>query len=99
MSVIEPTTGPVWGGTLVQVAGSEFLFVPQLTCGFGTDPSQRTVATFMTSTRLRCYSPASIAVGTVALEISNNNQDFTSNGVQFEFQGMLFSVMIASEHV
>ena len=78
-----PTSGPVNGSTVVTVTGTNFVSSSQLYCSFvGVG---RSLATWVSASTLRCLSPARTA-GSVALEVSNNNQDFTSNAVQFMYQ-------------
>lgn len=81
---ILPTTGPVSGQTVVTVTGTSFRDTTELYCRFGT--AGRTPATFGTSELLRCLSPTSGGATTVSLEVSNNNQDFTTNSTAFIYQ-------------
>jgi hypothetical protein len=80
-----PTTGPVSGATKVTVTGTGFVDSPLLACRFGAGASS--MAEWISATRLVCASTAQ-AVGSVSLEISNNNQDFTANTVPFVFQAV-----------
>jgi hypothetical protein len=79
--------------------------VQWLRCKFGTVESVMT--TFTTSTELRCLSPAQ-ALQTLTLEVSNNNQDYTSNAIAYEYNstfvrtahaGVLADARIADPHV
>ena len=87
MFSVRPITGPVWGNTTVTVFGTNFMrsaiFVK---CRFGSlNPVH---ATTITSSQLQCISPPNVA-STVSVEITNNNQDFTFDGVSFTYQRML----------
>jgi hypothetical protein len=85
VSAVWPTTGPAHGSTLLSVTGTNFLARIALMCEFGAGGS-RTWATYVTATRLMCMSPAH-AAATIELHVSNNNQDFTTDAVQYGFQG------------
>lgn len=82
---ILPTSGMVAGGTSVTVSGTGFIASNQLVCRFGTFAV--VAAQFVSSTHVECPSNSVGAgdVGTVALEISNNNQDYTTNAVEFDY--------------
>eukprot|EP00698_Gefionella_okellyi_P014432 TRINITY_DN4005_c0_g1_i5.p1 TRINITY_DN4005_c0_g1~~TRINITY_DN4005_c0_g1_i5.p1 ORF type:complete len:1114 (+),score=261.18 TRINITY_DN4005_c0_g1_i5:484-3825(+) len=82
VQLVVPNTGPAVGGTVVSVTGMYFYRSALLMCKFGT--STAGAATFQTATSLQCLAPSHSA-GTVALELSNNNQDFTSNAVSFTY--------------
>ena len=82
---VYPTTGSVAGGSVITVTGAGFVQRQTLTCKFGTAVS----AAFWHSTvLLTCASPAVAVAGAVALEVSNNNQDYSANAVQFTYQRM-----------
>jgi hypothetical protein len=81
-----PGWGPVTGRTTVTVFGSKFRSTPYLSCSFGSVKGVR--ATFINSSALACISPPYLTVGYVPLEVSLNNQDYTSNGRQYWYQGM-----------
>ena len=71
------------GGTALLVAGTNFVHsAPNwLRCRFDT---LSVIATFVTSTQVYCVSP-SHDVGDVAVEVSNNNADYTADGVLFRY--------------
>jgi len=71
------------GATTVTVFGLWFINTGELYCKFGT---QEIAGSWISDTRVECRSPAVGAAGSVALEVSNNNQDFTSDGVTFTYQ-------------
>jgi hypothetical protein len=83
VSAIWPTTGPIRGGSLVTVTGSGFINTPLLVCRFGTVVI---AATWIGATSIECTSPAVASAATVALEMSNNNQDFTLDNSVFGYQ-------------
>lgn len=90
---VYPVTGPTWGNTTVTVFGYNFQPAPEFSrCTFfGSAP---VYASFVTSTELLCVSPPQSA-GTVTLEVSNNNQDYTLSGVVFTYQSMFRSSSFA----
>ena len=81
-----PTTGPVDGHTVVTVYGSNFIGSMPLLCAFGT--TIQVSASWKSSSELRCESPSEVS-GTVSVEVSNNNQDYTSDAVSFEYQATI----------
>ena len=80
VSVLSPTRGPIAGNTIVTIGGSNFVSSVNLVCRFGI--LTPVAATWNSATQLLCRSPATSA-GPVAVEVSNNNQDFTSNAVSY----------------
>jgi len=87
---IWPTTGPAWGSTVVTLNGTQFINTQHLVCLFGTHP--RVVAKWHSSTTIECLSPVEVGATTMAIEISNNNQDFTQDGVVFGYEGSCLSL-------
>ena len=59
ISSIAPLGGPAEGGTLVTLRGTGFVDRGGVFCRFGADPASSTPATLLSSTELRCMSPAS----------------------------------------
>lgn len=81
-----PTTGPVAGSTVVSVTGTYFLRTYTPLCMFGTyGPVASDV---QSSTLLTCLSPSSGGM-TVAVDVtvSMNGLDYTTDVVQFEYEG------------
>lgn len=70
---------------MVSVAGAAFLDTYTLVCRFGAATPVR--ATYVAATLLLCESPATGTTGSVPLEVSNNNQDYTADAVPFLYQG------------
>ena len=76
------TRGPQTGFTVVTVIGTSFVTSSLTTCRFGT---LVVAGAFLTATSITCTSPVSAAAGSVALEVSLNNQDYTADAVAFLF--------------
>ena len=81
---IDPLAGPARGASLVQVTGKSFVAHPALMCRFGTGSAPAS-ARFISSTQLECRAPPHSAAN-VTLEVSVNNQDFSTSGIIFEYQ-------------
>jgi hypothetical protein len=76
------THGPAGGSTLVTVTGTGFVSYPGLLAvRFG---SVAAMATLVTASKATCYSPPH-AAALVAVELSNNNQDFSTDGIAYTF--------------
>jgi hypothetical protein len=76
---VDPSTGPLTGGTTVTVGGTNFVSTPANSlCKFGTAAVGASVV--VSSTRVTCTAPAR-PLGDYALEITNNGQDYTAHGV------------------
>ena len=78
---IEPSHGPVTGGTRISVFGERFVNVSNSTdilCSFKQSlvPEIRTIAIFMSTTKLVCVSPPSFVEGSVTMRIGLNGWDF-----------------------
>lgn len=59
---VEPSSGPVVGGTNLTVRGSNFVAGPDLVCVLGT---QQSIATFVSASELWCLAPAQEYAGEV----------------------------------
>lgn len=81
-----PSTGPVIGGTNVTVTGTNFVNSPLLACMFGSQPVS---ARWISTTQMWCLSPPEQPI-VVAVEVSNNYQQFTTNNVSFSYQRTCF---------
>ena len=66
------------------VSGRGFLRTAGLSCRFADSPLIA-VAAFVSSTSIRCTSPARES-GTAAVEVSANGVDFTASGVSFRYE-------------
>ncbi|GMH66707.1 hypothetical protein TL16_g04487 [Triparma laevis f. inornata] len=71
--------------SMVTVFGSNFENSKMLSCKFGSVISSNVV--FISSTHISCETPTVLKPVEVAVEISNNGNDFTNDGVDFEFFG------------
>jgi len=82
-----PQRGPIGGGTVVNVVGTNIPAVVE--CRFGNVTSPSFGRDMSSSTRVDCIAPAQ-AHGSVDVEISGNNGgDFTSSGMQFSYEPKL----------
>jgi hypothetical protein len=85
MTKVWPTTGPMHGGTVVTLWGANFVDRYRLVCRFGTVLGTRH-GSWRSASMIECVSPASGAAGSVPLEMSNNNQQFTTDALPFEYE-------------
>ena len=92
VTFIWPTTGPVRGSTVVTVLGNHFLRKEELFCKFGTHASA--IATYVTYTHVECLSPVAAAPETCAVEMSMNDQDFSTNALQYQYLGAFFFAVL-----
>eukprot|EP00960_Hanusia_phi_P065909 766251-Hanusia_phi.AAC.3 len=87
---INPSKGPLTGGTEVTISGSDFQR-GRTSCRFGSGKTTET-ALFFSDTQISCVSPPSIDLGTVQLEvsvdISASLDTFTNSGVLFFYQAL-----------
>ena len=86
ITAVKPLRGPADGGTYVEVSGYGFdmasALLGQIQCRF----NRTTVpATAVSSALLQCVSPKH-AEGYVDVEVTMQLQDYTSSGVQFQYQ-------------
>lgn len=84
MTALSRTSGPVSGGVTVTLTGTSMPTAGSGYCAFGT---RVVAATLNTATTLSCLAPGH-AAGTVTVEVSNNNVDFSSSGITYQYQGM-----------
>jgi hypothetical protein len=84
---VEPVVGLLGGGTRVIVRGHGFDPSTPLVVRVGL----RAVVSgrVLSSTMLECTTPSQMLPGPLALEVSQNAQDFTTDEVLFEYQGGL----------
>ena len=76
----------VSGGTLLMVHGSHFMQSCNAYCQFGGGLSS--LARWLSSNLMECYSPASTNEGYVQLQLSINDQDVSHEHVLLEYQHM-----------
>ena len=79
VSHLDPSSGLENAAQTVQVYGSNFVDSWRLRCRFGI---YVVVATYVDSTHITCTSPAHLPFQSVAVEVSNNNQQFTFDNIQ-----------------
>ena len=81
---LQPSHGPIAGGTVLTVSGTGFIDSHALRCVIG---SVMVGAVASSSSMLSCIAPASTeGSGNVTVAVSNNGQDLTKSGVFFEFR-------------
>ena len=86
MTSLLPTHGPVAGNTIITVGGTFFINSVDLVCRMGSH-IPKIVATWVSSTQLLCLSPPETSSTNQIFEISNNNQDFTTDGLEYLYEG------------
>ena len=86
VGALEPSRGPIEGGSFVNVTGSGFSARAALLgytwCRFN---STSVAAAWRSSTELHCIAPRH-AAGAVGVEMTQNEQQHTQDGVRFEFE-------------
>ena len=92
---INPSTGPFLGGTEVTVRGRNFVSVgideySLLQCRFG---QALALARFVNASTVICITPYH-SFSRVPLEVSINGQDFSSNGLLFDFSSLEVTHML-----
>jgi len=89
---IKPTTGPTAGSSVITIYGNHFFKHDLLVCKLGT--LDVVYATYFSASHIACLSNPTSPAGSVTLEISQNNQDFTTFGFEYIFQGKVHSFII-----
>ena len=86
MRALEPSRGPIDGGTFVNVTGSGFsaraALLGYVWCRFN---STSISAAWRSSTELHCIAPRHSA-GAVSVEVTQSEQQYTADGLGFEFE-------------
>jgi hypothetical protein len=81
ISGIDPTDGPVAGGTAVTITGADFTTTPDTTVTFGGTAA--TGVAVLNTTTITCVTPAHVA-GTVDVTVANSNgSDTLVNGFTY----------------
>jgi len=83
VSSLAPGSGPVSGGTVITVHGFNFVDSDALYCRFGGDGAGVT-ARWISSSKVECVAPAH-ALGSVSVEVTLNDADYTDDGISFTF--------------
>ena len=82
---LEPSRGPIAGGTYVNVTGAGFsqraALLGYLSCRFNMTS---VVAVWVSSSEVHCVAPEHDA-GLVTVELTQNEQQYTADGTQFEY--------------
>jgi len=86
VSALLPTTGPAWGNTRVTVTGTGFVRGAELYCRFGT--LARVPATWYSTERVVCASNSVVNATTLPVEVTSNNQDFSTSTIVYDYVGM-----------
>lgn len=76
VSSVDPTTVDEAGNQTISVIGDDFPDLPELACRFGGGESLP--ALWVRSTLLRCLTPATLAPGEVAVDVTFNGVDFVA---------------------
>jgi hypothetical protein len=80
---LQPAYGVEYGGTTVLVHGEHFVQTVSGYCKFG---GLVVAARWLSSSLLQCVSPTPLSTTAVAVEVTMNDQDYTSDGVLFTYQ-------------
>lgn len=79
-----PPSGSTNGGTRVRVQGTGFLDSSTVFCRFGNDVVSSDAVLDYTS--VICTTPPSENEGSVSVQVTNNNMDWTSSSVEFTYR-------------
>jgi len=83
LASVSPSSGHVQGRVLVTIIGEHFLS-GETSCRFGQSPA--TPADVLTSSSIRCFSPASSGEGVVDVAVSVNGVDFSESSAPFSYR-------------
>ena len=87
---VSPKEGPVTGNTLLTIWGANFTDTTQIQIRFANGSHIATaVGTFIDSSRIVCVTPEFDSMMLVSVEVALNGEQFTSNGVEFFYYGLL----------
>eukprot|EP00814_Leptocylindrus_danicus_P016055 CAMPEP_0116049566 /NCGR_PEP_ID=MMETSP0321-20121206/30235_1 /TAXON_ID=163516 /ORGANISM="Leptocylindrus danicus var. danicus, Strain B650" /LENGTH=663 /DNA_ID=CAMNT_0003532005 /DNA_START=372 /DNA_END=2360 /DNA_ORIENTATION=+ len=82
VSLLTPSMGPIEGGTLARIHGSNFIYSEFLRCKFGSNVA---VASFISVEEIACIVPPREQAGNVSLSLSNNGVDFFPSSLTFQY--------------
>lgn len=83
------------GATLVTLAGSAFARDRPIRCRFGAKVVD---ATWLNDTRISCMAPPTSIVGDIAVDATDNGQDYTDVGVAFNYGATPIVTSIVPDH-
>ena len=83
-----PPSGPVSGGTYVEITGLHFAMLPSVFCCFNS--STVVAATLVSSMLLQCITPHS-SQGYTNVEVGLQRHDFSQSGAQFLFHDFVLT--------
>ncbi|KAJ1464678.1 hypothetical protein T484DRAFT_3120831, partial [Baffinella frigidus] len=86
ISGLSPSRGSIIGGGMLSVYGGGFMD-GGVQCRFGTGGSSPVAALMISSTVVKCLTPARTEPGAVRVEVSvNDGVDFTAGGLEYEYE-------------
>lgn len=83
VTVLWPSSGPIYGGTSVRVQGTAFIDSPCTFCRFGDKVVS--VDYVLDGTTVFCTSPSREESGQVAVEVTSNGQDWGISSATFTY--------------
>ena len=91
-----PMSGPVSGNTMLDIYGANFTDTSEIIVRFQSteDTNIKSYAngSFVSNSQIRCATPSLDMTSSMAtVEVALNGQQFTNNGVQFFYYGMIGS--------
>ena len=86
ISFTSPSTGPAEGNTILRIRGSDFRGATDIACRFDTVVVPANLSLDLPH-HISCLVPPGLAIGSYALDISLNGQDFTSSSLNFSVYG------------
>ena len=84
---LQPLVGPTDGGTLLIISGKGLIQTVQLYCKFQSGHVLPLVvfAHWVSDVRVECSTPANGGHGYASVELTTNDQQYTSDGLQFYY--------------
>jgi len=84
---LQPTMGPLEGGTTVTVEGEDFIGVSHCRFGIDGDSFQVVPANVYNNASLSCVTPSYERNGDATIELTHNNHDFAGSGhIMFSYR-------------
>jgi len=97
VSSVEPASGSTLGCTAVEITGVGFANVEDLTCIFGGDDASVSPATFISTNRVRCETPATRVAGEVEVRVESSTGSLLTRKTLAQFE-YFFPVSFYSIH-